>query len=64
MNGKESLQAIGVVCVTILEVTALVTKTDGQVFSLVIGAICSIVGVSIGEVLQKKKVVVDQKTTS
>lgn len=39
---KELTLAISIVCLTVLEITALLTKLDGQLFSIVVGAISSI----------------------
>lgn len=47
-NGKLILAATGIACITILECVALYTGVDGQILSVVVGTIGTIVGYAFG----------------
>lgn len=56
MDDKTYLSIIGLMCMTVLESIALLKEVDGQMFSLVIGALGFIVGgTTVAKVLRIKK---------
>jgi len=45
---------VGVICLTMLEVTAIVFEVNGQYFAGVVGAICALLGAVTGITVQLK----------
>lgn len=48
MDDKTTLAAIGIICLTVLEVVALLVKLDGQIFASIVAAITFMVGLVFG----------------
>lgn len=61
-NLKAIIVVVGLVCVTLLEVAAILSDIDGRLFATVIGAILTLVGLCFGIVLGAKKVPSDTET--
>lgn len=55
MDGKYILGTVGIVCLTAIEVSALLTHTDGQYLSVIVGGISAIMSGIIGYGAGKSK---------
>jgi len=57
---KNEVCMLGIVCVTILEASALISGHDGQFFGVVVAAVSGMVGlafgIGLGQKIQEKKV--------
>jgi len=52
--GKNLVLVIAILCLTILEIVALLMRVDGQLFATVISAIGAMVGYLFGKGTEKK----------
>lgn len=53
IKGKVAVVVVAIVCITLLEVVALLKGIDGQLFASVIAGITALVGYLFGQMTQK-----------
>ena len=53
-NTQAVVIVMGIVCVTIIEATALYCGVDGTMLAAAIGGICAMVGYAFGQFLKKE----------
>ncbi|GAH43445.1 unnamed protein product [marine sediment metagenome] len=56
MNGKYIIGIVAIIGLTIIECVALYKEIDGQYLTIVVGAVCTVIGAVVGVRLSKPSV--------